>query len=145
MASLFLRLVHGNQATPVVDDSISIDVFVAALNAWQRGEITRAQVIAAFSFDAADEVDLDLIKSWYNASTDKPEFLRVLEGRLLMGQRKRTSSGALPNGFFDYAIKNTFLNGADGLTPLSNLPASAVQRVAKPDNVFKKVATWLAT
>ena len=100
MASMFLRLVHGNEDEPVVDDAMSIDVFMAVLNAWQRGEVARPQVIAVFGLTAADEADLDAIKGWYAASVSKAEFFRVIEGRLLMGQRKRTLGGPLPNGFF---------------------------------------------
>jgi len=118
--SLFLRLVHGNEANPGIEDGISIDVFMAAMYAWQRGEVTRAEVIAVFGFTAADEADLDAIKGWYAASGSKPEFLRVLEGRLLMGQRKKTKGSLIPNGFFDYAVKSVFINGADGTSHLDS-------------------------
>ena len=120
MASMFLRLVHGNEANPSVDDAMSIDVFMAVLNAWERGEVTRAEVIAVFGLTASDESDLDAIKGWYAGSVNKAEFFRVIEGRLLMGQRKRTKGSFIPNGFFDYAIKSVFINGADGTSHLDS-------------------------
>lgn len=133
MASLFLRLVKGNEDNPgVVDDGISIHSFLGALNAWQRGELGpgatgRAAVIATFNLTVDDESDLDAIKGWYNGSTDKKAFERVIKDRLYMAEDKSgvvvpgspISTGGL-NGHFGYAVKSIFINGADGATHLNS-------------------------
>ncbi len=126
MASVFLRLVKGNENFPGIDDGISIHSFIGALDAWERGEISRADVIASFNLTAADETDLDALKGWYNGSTDKKLFIKVMKDRLYKAEDKSgvvvpgspISTGGL-NGHYGYAIKNVFLNGADGATPLS--------------------------
>lgn len=46
---------ESGQATP----KIRVHAFMAALGEWERGRMTRAQVIAAFALTAQDEADLD--------------------------------------------------------------------------------------
>lgn len=114
--TMFLRLVKGNEANPEVPDGISIHSFLGALHAWQRGERSRAQVIAEFNLTVADESDLDAIKGWYNGSTDKKLFERVIKDRLYMAEDKTYG----PDGVFGYAMKSVFINGADGLSHLNS-------------------------
>lgn len=119
MSVLFLRLVKGNAANPGIDDGIGIHAFTGALDAWERGEINKNDVMTGFGLTTGtatgDEADLDQIKQWYNTATDQKLFERVLKNRLYMGEDK--TGGA--NGYYNFALKNTFLNGADGSTPLS--------------------------
>ena len=119
MAVLFLRLVKGNQANPGIEDGIGIHAFIGALDAWERGEINKNDMLTGFGLTTGtatgDEADLDLLKQWYNTATDQKLFERVLKNRLYLGEDK--TGGA--NGYYNFAVKNTFLNGADGSTPLS--------------------------
>lgn len=119
MAVLFLRLVKGNEADPGIEDGIGIHSFIGALHAWERGEIQKNDVLTAFGLTTGtatgDEADLDAIKLWYTTASDQKKFERVLKDRLYMGEDKTGG----PNGYFGFAVKSTFINGADGSTPLS--------------------------
>jgi hypothetical protein len=119
MTVLFLRLVKGNALNPGIDNGIGIHSFIGSLDAWERGEISKNDVMTAYSLTTGtatgDEADIDLLKQWYNTATDQKLFIKVMKDRLYMGEDK---SGD-PDGYHGFAVKNTFLNGADGSTPLS--------------------------
>lgn len=124
--SMILRLVGGNVANPVLTSSkISSHDFIAVIRAWDDGDITKVAAIAEFDLDhASDDGDLTVLKDSYvaaKAANLGAQFLDVLEGRLTLARRKRDANGVTDlNGAFDYAIKNTLINGASGVRSLLN-------------------------
>lgn len=58
------------------DDHIANHSFSAAMYFWAKGEITQAQVIAAFNLQAEDETQLDQLSTFYGtlSTEDKQEF-----------------------------------------------------------------------
>jgi hypothetical protein len=71
------------------DDHISNHAFSAAIYFWAKGDITRAQVIAAFTIAAEEETQLDQLAAYYGTLSvpDKQEFHSRVEaaGILLEG------------------------------------------------------------
>jgi hypothetical protein len=71
------------------DDHIANHSFSAAIYFWAKGEITRAQVISAFSITAGEETQLDQLSTYYGTLSvaDKQEFHSRVEaaGILLEG------------------------------------------------------------
>ncbi len=121
---MFIRLVGGNVATPydpTGDDEFKISGhdFLAALQVWDNGEITKTDLVNHYNLTHTnDSGDLDDIKAWYNAATKQDKFVQVLEQRIVLSRDKRGALGL--NGAFGYAVKSTFINGADGDHSLEN-------------------------
>ncbi len=125
--SMFLRLVGGNAANPypgVLDPSPEYDErkvsgheFIVVFQEWDYGVVTKAQVVAEYNFTHAnDSGDLDDLNSWYQTANNKAAFLDILEGRTILAREKQNSAGSTDlNGTFGYAVKATFINGADGV------------------------------
>lgn len=74
--ALIDRLAHD-----IGTETIANHAFSAAMWFWSRGDVTRAQVIAAFALDATDEVQLDQLSTHYQALTvdRKQEFHSDME------------------------------------------------------------------
>ena len=58
---------------------------VALLEEWGDGQITRAEVEGLLGLDAND-TELTWLKNKYTASTDKPNFVRVLKRVLYLAE-----------------------------------------------------------
>ena len=127
---MFIRLVGGNVASPYpgslapdVDESkLSAHDFIAALQMWANGEITKADVVAQYNLTHADDSgDLDSLSAWFSAATNKEKFTDVVEWRIILGRDKRSASGTVDlDGAFGFAVKGTFIDGADGAHSLKN-------------------------
>ena len=128
---MFIRLVGGNAANPypgVLDPApendeskVSGHDFIIVFQEWDYGVITKAQAVALFNFTHPDDSgDLNNLNSWYQAANDKAAFLAVLEGRTILARDKKPLGILNLNGAFDYAVKSTFINGADGNHSLEN-------------------------
>ncbi len=128
---MFLRLVGGNLASPYPDNAIGIDPdehaisghdFIAALQMWDNGEISKADIVAQYNLThASDSGDLDDIKAWYLDATKRDKFVNVLEWRIILARDKNDAAGNfIPDGAFGYAVKTAFINGADGNHSLEN-------------------------
>ena len=124
--SMFLRIVGGNAANPdIIDDRVSGHTFIALLQAWKHSEITKAQLVAAEDFTHADDAaDLSNLKAWYLAADATglgSVFFDVLESRIIIARDKRNADGTLNmDGKFGFAVKATFINGADGAHSLKD-------------------------
>lgn len=126
--SMFIRIVGGNAATPYPgsltpdadERKISAHDLIAALQMWSNGEITKAQLVAQYNFTHADDSgDLDNLSAWYAAATKQEKFSDVVEWRLILARDKSTAAGGVDlNGAFGYAVKATFVDGADGVHSL---------------------------
>lgn len=123
--SMFLRLVGGNVANPYPgsldpapendEQKVSGHDFIIVFQEWDSGVITKAQAVAHFNFTHADDAgDLDDLNVWYQAANDKALFLAILEGRTILARDKSPFSIFDLDGAFGYAVKSTFINGADG-------------------------------
>lgn len=69
-------------------DSMHNHQFSAALYFWAKGDITRQNVIDAFSLSATDETQLDQLSTFYTglSTDDKQEFRERLEAAgMLLG------------------------------------------------------------
>jgi len=117
--SMFIRLVGGNVSTPYPSASdnnehkISGHDFLAALQVWDNGEITKIDLVNSYNLTHAnDSGDLDDLKGWYDSATKQDKFVQVLEQRIVLARDKRSSFGR--DGRFGYAVKATFINGIDG-------------------------------
>ena len=123
---MFLRLAGGNVADPVlVDNKVSAHTFVALLQLWKHGEISKAQLVATEDFTHADDAsDLNNLKGWYetaDAAGLGSVFFDVLESRIIMARDKRNADGSVNmDGKFGFAVKTTFIGGADGAHSLKN-------------------------
>jgi hypothetical protein len=60
--------------------------FAAAMEEWAQGQMTRAQVIAAFSISASEETQLDAIKS--RMDDVSPLKFEVLHNVALLAEKK---------------------------------------------------------
>lgn len=124
--SMFLRLAGGNAANPTLtDNKVSAHTFIAMLQMWRHGDITKAQLVAAENFTHADDpADLDSLKAWYLAADAAglgSVFFDVLESRIIMARDKRTASGDVDlDGKFGFAVKSIFIGGADGAHSLKD-------------------------
>lgn len=129
---MFLRLVGGNAASPYPgtldpapeanESKLSAHDFIAALQMWANGEITKAQIVSQYNLTHADDSgDLDGLKAWFAAATKKEKFADVVEWRLILARDKRTAAGGVDlDGAFGYAVKSTFIDGADGAHSLKD-------------------------
>lgn len=124
--SMFLRLAGGNAANPErTDTAVSAHTFIALLQAWKHGEITKAQLVAAEKFTHADDsADLNNLKAWYVAADAAglgSVFFDVLESRIIFARDKRTAAGGVDlDGKFGFAVKTIFVAGADGAHSLKD-------------------------
>lgn len=124
--SMFLRLVGGNVAnSTLTDNKVSAHTFIALLQAWKHGEITKSQLVVAEDFTYVDDTaDLDSLKTWYLAADVAglgSVFFDVLESRIILARDKRPAGGGVDmDGKFGYAVKGTFIGGADGAHSLRN-------------------------
>lgn len=68
---------------------ISNHAFSAAVWFWAEGELTRAQVVAAFNMTAADEVQLDELQTFYTSRTadEKLHFHSDLEAAGILAEQ----------------------------------------------------------
>ncbi|KKL94838.1 hypothetical protein LCGC14_1860690, partial [marine sediment metagenome] len=116
--SMFLRLAGGNVADPTLtDNKVSAHTFIALLQMWKHGDITKAQLVAAEDFTHIDDsADLDSLKAWYLAADVAglgSVFFNVLESRIIMARDKRNADGTVNmDGKFGFAVKATFIGGA---------------------------------
>lgn len=129
---MFVRMVGGNAADPYPgaldpapendESKISAHTFIAVLQMWANGEITKADLVAQYNFThAEDSDDLDSIKTWFAAANKQEMFSNVLEWRLILARDKRGASGVLElDGAFGYAVKDIFVDGADEAHSLRN-------------------------
>lgn len=134
---MFIRLVDGNTATPYPgalapdpdERRVSAHTLIASLQMWANGEITKAALVARYNFTHTDDSgDLDDLKGWYDAATKKEKFSDVLEWRLILARDKRGAGTAIDlDGSFGYAVKSTFVNGADGVHSLEDTGPVAAQ------------------
>jgi hypothetical protein len=69
--------------------NVSNHAFSAAVWFWAKGDLTRAQVIAAFEMTAADEVQLDELETHYQSLTadQKLHFHSDLEGAGVLAEQ----------------------------------------------------------
>lgn len=117
--SMFLRLAGGNDANPTLtDNKVSGHTFIALLQAWKHGDITKAQLVAAVDFTHVDDSgDLDNLKAWYLAADAAglgSVFFDVVESRIILARDKRDAAGDVDmDGKFGFAVKATFIGGAD--------------------------------
>ena len=123
--SMFLRLAGGNVANPEPpNNKISGHTFIAVLRTWADGEITKAQVIAADDLTHADDSsDLDSLKQWFlsaKAAGLEDKFADVVERRIILARDKRPAGVLNLDGKFGYAVKATFIGGADGAHSLKD-------------------------
>lgn len=129
--SMFLRLAGGNVANPTLtDNKVSGHTFIALLQAWKHGDITKAQLVAVEDFTHADDsADLDSLKAWYLAADATglgSVFFDVLESRIIMARDKRNADGTVNmDGKFGFAVKSTFIGGADGTHSLKDTGPAA--------------------
>ena len=68
-------------------EKIPVHTFGAALSELARGSVTKAQLVAAFSLDAADETELDAITAKYAAEPTalaKAAFIAKLEDVMVL-------------------------------------------------------------
>ena len=89
MANLVERLTGQLTPAEVLDpenNKLGIHAFVGALSEWERGHFTRASIVSIFNLSAAQENQLDSLKSLYVASTQKTEFVRVFKDLMFMGE-----------------------------------------------------------
>ena len=125
--TMFLRLVGGNVTNPTLtDNKVSGHTFIALLQAWKHGDITKAQLVASEDFTHADDSgDLDSLKAWYQAADAAvlgSVFFDVLESRIIMARDKRNADGSINmDGKFGFAVKATFIGGADGAHSLKDI------------------------
>ncbi len=124
--SMFLRIVGGNVSNPeLIDSAVSAHHFIALLQSWKHGEITKAILVSAYDFTHADDSsDLDDLKGWYEAADVAglgSVFFDVLESRIILARDKKVV-GFDPDqdGKLGYAVKATFISGADGAHSLRN-------------------------
>jgi len=82
--ALYERLVLPSAADP----KIPVHQFMAAVAEAVRGQVTRAQIIAAFGLRVEDETDLDFLitKVGTLVVAEKFEFTRVLHDILLLAE-----------------------------------------------------------
>jgi len=84
--ALFEKLVGTEQP------KLSVHTFVGSLHLWAHGLITRAQLVASYGLDAADDADLDFLKNKHDAITgaglvaNKTEFIAMVEMLLFQGE-----------------------------------------------------------
>jgi len=130
--SMFLRLAGGNVANPgpLTDNKVSAHTFIALLQMWKHGDITKAELVAAEDFTHADDAaDLDSLKGWYLAADTAglgSVFFNVLESRIIMARDKRIVGGGVDmDGKFGFAVKATFIGGADDSHSLKNTGPTA--------------------
>ncbi len=127
--SMFIRLVGGNVASPYPgtldpgpdndESKISGHDFIAALQMWDNGEISKVDVVAHYNLTHVDDGgDLDDLKAWYVAATKRDKFANVLEWRIILARDKKGTAGL--DGAFNYAVKSTLINGADGTHSLGD-------------------------
>ena len=138
MSTLFLRLVMGNVLKPIdpasglpEEQHVSAHTFRSVLLVWRGGDISKAQGITFLGAnDPDDSGDLDLFKQWLDAAHAaglEEEFLDHVESRIVLANDKRSAAG--DDGGFGYAVKSTFVNGADGLHSLADTGPVAQQFV----------------
>ena len=134
--TMFTRLTGGNVATPYPgvltpdanEGKLSAHDFIAALQMWANGEITKADVVAHYNLSHADDSgDLDSLNGWYEAATKQEKFSDIVEWRLILGRDKRNADGSVDlDGAFGFAVKSAFIDGADGAHSLKDIgPAAA--------------------
>lgn len=76
---------------------LPVHQFWGALVEWIEGEITRADVIAAFDLTADDEVELDWLKGKIDASANKPNFMHHIHSLFMLAE----------GNLFGYEVKAT--------------------------------------
>lgn len=84
---------------------IPIHGFIAATAEWQRGEYSRADVIAMWSISVSEESDLDALKAAFQAATDKADFRDVFKDVAYLAE-----------------LGKDYLTGAAALTRLQAVP-----------------------
>lgn len=111
-----LRVMHGNALNPLTDPqaTLAAHTLVAGLRAWESGQITKATLVAAFDLTHADDsADLDGLAT-AGAAARTAGLLSIwfheLEMRMILGESKENGL----DGLFGFAVKSTFLQGADG-------------------------------
>lgn len=135
---MFLRLVGGNTASPFGgglnpspendESKLSAHDFIAALQMWANGEITKADVVLQYNLTHADDSgDLNGLKGWFQAATKQEKFTDVVEWRLILARDKRGPAGIDLDGAFGYAVKGKFINGADAAHSLKNTGPQAAR------------------
>lgn len=85
MANLVERLV-GQLTEAESADKIAIHAFMGAMNEWQRGKVTGAEVIAAFSLTAAQQTQATTLAGLWGAAPDKTRFMRVFKDLMYLGE-----------------------------------------------------------
>ena len=129
--SMLMRLVGGNVANPQLgNEPLSAHSIMAAFQMWGNGEITKVVIVDAYDLTHAnDDGDLDLLKQWFSSARSaglEEKFAAVMEGRLLLARDKKVVGGGIEmDGKFGYAVKSTFVGGADGVHSLSDTGAMA--------------------
>ena len=68
------------------DPKLPIHTFAGSLHLWAKGLVTRADIVASYELDAGDDADLDFLKSKYDASANKTDFIATIEMLLIHGE-----------------------------------------------------------
>lgn len=82
-----LDRLSGNQLP--TEEKLPVHQFQAAVNLWELGLLSRADVIAGFNIAASEEADLDFLKTKYAAALNKPEYMKGLDSVLLLAEQNR--------------------------------------------------------
>ncbi len=80
--ALFERITGDN-------NNIAVHTFFAAVDLWSNGDITRSDVVSAFSLTAADEVELDALKSTYDgigSAANKARYVSRVHSTFILGE-----------------------------------------------------------
>ena len=82
-----LDRISGNQ--PATEKKIAVHQFQAAINLWQQGLLTRANIISGFNIASGEESDLDFLKTKYVAALNKPEYMKGLDSVFMLAEQNR--------------------------------------------------------
>ena len=85
--ALLLDRISGNQ--PDTSTKLSVHQFQASLHLWQLGIITRADLISSHDITAAEESDLDFLKTKYVAALNPVEYMKGIDSVLMCAEQGR--------------------------------------------------------
>lgn len=86
MAGIYERITSTGEAP---EPKIPVHAFGAALREWARGNITKADLVGAFSLDATAQNELDAIATKYGGLTGdfaRASFVVLLEDALILAE-----------------------------------------------------------
>jgi len=69
------------------EPKLPVHQFCAALREWSDGAVTRVQVISAFDISVEEAIELDWLRSKYQASLKQDVIASVFEGIMALAER----------------------------------------------------------